>query len=55
MIPKTTESVLEETALDWFNELGYSVKFGPDIAFDRLYTIPIKLSKNCSIILEHSK
>lgn len=31
---KTTESALEETALEWFDELGYVVRFGPDIAFD---------------------
>ncbi|MBU0710928.1 hypothetical protein KJ762_15720 [bacterium] len=31
---KTTESALEETALTWFENLGYTVKFGPDIAFD---------------------
>lgn len=34
MIPKTTESMLEQTALGWFRELGYTVRFGPDIAFD---------------------
>lgn len=26
------ESIVEQTALDWFKELGYSVLFGPDIA-----------------------
>jgi type I restriction enzyme R subunit len=29
-----TESVVEEAALEWFKELGYSVLFGPDIAPD---------------------
>ena len=29
-----TESILEEAALDWFAELGYSVLHGPDIAPD---------------------
>jgi len=33
---KTTESALEQTALAWFEDLGYTVKFGPDIAFDGL-------------------
>ena len=31
---KTTEDLLEQTALSWFKDLGYSVKYGPDIAFD---------------------
>ncbi|MBU0520442.1 DEAD/DEAH box helicase family protein, partial [bacterium] len=29
-----SESTLEETALQWFEELSYDTKFGPDIAFD---------------------
>ena len=34
MTPKITESAIEETALAWLDELGYTVRFGPDIAFD---------------------
>lgn len=34
---KTTESALEEAALSWLDELGYTVRFGPDIAFDGLH------------------
>ncbi|MGH2639364.1 MAG: type I restriction endonuclease subunit R, partial [Rhabdochlamydiaceae bacterium] len=29
-----TESTVEEAVLDWLSELGYSIKFGPDIAVD---------------------
>ncbi len=29
-----TENTLEQAALSWFESLGYSVVFGPDIAFD---------------------
>ena len=29
-----TEDILEQAALSWFQSLGYSVIFGPDIAFD---------------------
>lgn len=29
-----TESVIEQAALDWLQNLGYSYAFGPDIAFD---------------------
>ncbi len=29
-----TESVVEEAALAWFGELGYEVRFGPEIAHD---------------------
>lgn len=31
---KITESDIEQTALAWFENLGYKVKFGPDIAFE---------------------
>ncbi|MEA3351565.1 MAG: type I restriction endonuclease, partial [Chloroflexota bacterium] len=31
---KITESVVEETALAWFESLGYVTAFGPDLAFD---------------------
>jgi len=31
---KLTESSLEETTLAWFDNLGYSTAFGPDLAFD---------------------
>lgn len=34
---KITESVVEQTALAWFENLGYRVQFGPDMAFDGLY------------------
>ncbi len=33
-MPGIAESVVEQTTLDWFRELGYSVLFGPDIASD---------------------
>ncbi|MBF0503440.1 MAG: type I restriction endonuclease subunit R, partial [Candidatus Riflebacteria bacterium] len=33
-MPTFTESVVEEAALTWFDELGYSVLSGPDIAVD---------------------
>ena len=29
-----TESTVEDTTLSWFEDLGYEVLFGPDIAFD---------------------
>jgi len=28
------ENILEQTTISWFENLGYTVKFGPDIAFD---------------------
>lgn len=31
---KFTESTVEEAALEWFAEIGWAVKFGPDIAVD---------------------
>jgi len=31
---KYTESDLENAVLEWLEKLGYSVAFGPDIAFD---------------------
>ena len=31
---KTTETVLERTALDWFQSLGWATAFGPDISPD---------------------
>jgi len=36
MMSKTSENTLEQTALMWFEDLGYTVRFGPDIAFDGL-------------------
>jgi len=33
MLPKFTESVVEEAALEWFEGLGYAVLAGPEIAF----------------------
>ncbi|MDX9980496.1 MAG: HsdR family type I site-specific deoxyribonuclease [Lentisphaeria bacterium] len=32
MAPKSTESALENAALDWFGELGWATAFGPDLA-----------------------
>jgi hypothetical protein len=32
MTNKLTESVFEETVLEWLGELGYPVIFGPTIA-----------------------
>jgi type I restriction enzyme R subunit len=29
-----TESIVEQAAIEWISELGYSIKFGPDIAVD---------------------
>lgn len=31
---KITESVIEETALAWFESLGYDIESGPEITFD---------------------
>ena len=31
-MPQFTESVVEEATLNWFDELGYAVLHGPDIA-----------------------
>ena len=31
---KTTEDTLEQTTLAWFENLGYEIEYGPDIAFD---------------------
>jgi len=31
---KTTEDILEQTTLAWFENLGYNIEYGPDIAFD---------------------
>jgi type I restriction enzyme R subunit len=31
---KISESVVEETTFVWFESLGYSIAFGPDLAFD---------------------
>lgn len=33
-----TESEIEQAALDWFRELGYSILFGPDIAPGELFS-----------------
>lgn len=32
MSPAFTESVVEEAALEWLKELGYAIRFGPEIA-----------------------
>ncbi|MCD4805927.1 MAG: hypothetical protein K8R07_09695 [Desulfobacterales bacterium] len=29
-----TEETLEQTTLAWFENLGYEIEYGPDIAFD---------------------
>jgi type I restriction enzyme, R subunit len=29
-----TEETLEQTTLAWFENLGYNIEYGPDIAFD---------------------
>ena len=29
-----TESIIEQTAIDWLKDLGYDSAFGPEIAFD---------------------
>jgi len=29
-----TESTIEQAALDWLKDLGYTFAFGPEIAFD---------------------
>ena len=29
-----TESIIEQTTIDWLKDLGYSYAFGPEIAFD---------------------
>lgn len=34
MIGRITEDTLEQTTLDWLENLGYDVEYGPDIAFD---------------------
>lgn len=34
---RTTESVVEEAALGWLEQLGYEVKFGPDITPGELF------------------
>jgi len=34
---RITESVVEEAALSWFEELGYAVLSGPDIALGELF------------------
>lgn len=31
---KFTESTIEQAAIDWLKDLGYSYAFGPEIAFD---------------------
>src|SRR5450759_5766699 len=35
---KFGESVVEEAALSWFEELGYSVLFGPDLVLGELFS-----------------
>ncbi|MBN1829619.1 MAG: type I restriction endonuclease subunit R, partial [Deltaproteobacteria bacterium] len=34
MIQSLNENIIEETSLVWFDNLGYSTSFGPDLAFD---------------------
>ncbi len=34
MKTKFTESTIEQAAIDWLQELGYTYAFGPEIAFD---------------------
>ena len=29
-----TESIIEQAAIDWLKDLGYTYAFGPEIAFD---------------------
>ncbi len=29
-----TEDTLEQTAMEWLENLGYEIAYGPDIAFD---------------------
>lgn len=31
---RITEDAIEQTALEWMKALGYSIEYGPDIAFD---------------------
>ena len=33
---RITEDAIEQTALDWLENLGYEIAYGPDIAFDGL-------------------
>jgi len=35
---RITESIVEEAALSWFEELGYAVLSGPDIAPGELFS-----------------
>ena len=35
---RITESVVEEAALSWFEELGYAVLSGPDIAPSEMFS-----------------
>jgi type I restriction enzyme R subunit len=35
-LSKTSENILEQTALNWFEELGWQPIFGPDISPDDL-------------------
>ena len=35
---KIGESTIEQAALDIFGELGYEVRYGPDIAPDELFS-----------------
>lgn len=38
---KYTESDLENATLEWLSELGYSVAFGANIAFDDIESINV--------------
>ena len=37
MSPSVAESTVEEAALSWFEELGYTIVHGPDIAPGELF------------------
>jgi hypothetical protein len=32
-----TESIIEQAAIDWLQDLGYTYTFSPEIAFDSSY------------------
>ena len=32
---RITENTIEQTTLEWLENLGYEIAYGPDIAFDR--------------------
>ncbi|MFA5871582.1 MAG: type I restriction endonuclease subunit R [Parcubacteria group bacterium] len=51
MTNKYTESDLENAALEWLEELGYSIVFGPNIAFDG--ESPERQSYKDIVLVEH--